>query len=155
MSNRPGFTLRATKTGDETIFDRERFKQLWRRLRDGEYDLTVEKHVDSRTAKQNAYYHAVVVDMLADYWGVDHDDAHELIKLHCNKKTVNVVDKDTGEVDEVTIGASTANLNKEEWSLFIERCQRWAAMEFHVVLPDPDPEWMFNDAEKSKRRSAA
>lgn len=142
--SRPGFSLPAKKEGSEWTFDKQRFKTLAAQLKDGPYTLIVERFVDGRSNKQNAYYHAVVVELLADYWGLDHEDAHELIKLHCNPKVVEVVNKDTGETEEQTIPGSTAKLNREEWSLFIERCQRWAATEFNVVIPDPDPEWMFN-----------
>jgi hypothetical protein len=142
----PGFAVRATKEDGRWVMDKARWRKLCDALKEGQYVITVERYVANRSLKQNAYYHAVIVELLADYWGLEHDDAHELIKLHCNSKTVEVVNKETGEVEETTIARSTASLNKEEWGLFIERCQRWAAMEFGVVIPDPDPEWMFNAA---------
>lgn len=141
--NQPSISLPLEKKDGKVDVDRTLFSQRLQQLRDGRYELTVTRWIDNRSHKQNAFYHAVVVELLADYWGLDHDDAHELIKLHCNKKIVEVVNKDTGEVEEQSIGASTAGLNKEAWSLFIERCQRWAATEFDVVIPDPDPEWRF------------
>lgn len=143
----PAVTISAEKKGKAFTLDRDRLKQLIARLSDGKYSVTIERWVANRSLKQNAYYHAVIVELLADYWGLEHDDAHELIKQHCNQKIVEVVNKETGEVDEQAIGASTAKLTKEEWTLFIERCQRWAAMEFGVVIPDPDPEWMFNQSD--------
>lgn len=146
--SRPGFSIRATKAnGKLSLADEDRYRALAKRLPDGEYDVVIEKHVESRTLKQNAYFHAVIVDELAEYWGVDHDDAHELIKQHCNPKIVSVINKETGEVDEQTIAGSTAKLKKDEWGPFIERCQRWAAEKFNVVLPDPNPEWMFEKNE--------
>ncbi len=149
MSHRPGFQVpanRVTKRGRVQLEfdDPDRYRALLARLKADRVTVTVEKEVKAGSAKQRGYYFAVIVETLAEYWGLDEDDAHELIKLHCNKKIVEVVNKETGEVEEQTIGASTSGMNTEQWALFIERCQRWAAMEFHVVLPNPDPEWMFN-----------
>jgi hypothetical protein len=147
----PGFTLNAVKEdGKLSLTNERRYRELVKRLPDGPYDITIEKYVARRSNQQNKYFHAVVVPILADYWGLDPEmpaefaEAKELIKLHCNAKTVELTNKTTGEVKEVTIGGSTSALDKEQWGLFIDRCQRWAAMEFGVVIPDPDPEWMFN-----------
>jgi hypothetical protein len=57
---------------------------------------------------------------------------------------VEVVNKLTGEVDETTIAGSTAGFTTDQWSAFIERCQRWGATDFGFVIPEPDKEWMFN-----------
>lgn len=149
MSHQPGFTLPAKKERGKWAFDQEQFKRLGAKLADGDYVFSVSRFVAKRSLKANAYYHGVIVEILADYWGLEHDDAHELIKQHCNNKVVEVVNKDTGEVEEKTIGVSTASLDKEAWTLFIERCQRWAAIEFNVVIPDPDPEWMFNQKDEA------
>lgn len=146
MSHGPACTVQAEIKDGTLVLDRNRFRKALKGLPDGKYSVTVERWTENRSVRQNAYYHSVIVKLLADYWGLEHDDAHELIKLHCNAKVISVVNKETGEVEEQTIGASTANLNKEHWQLFIERCHRWAAMEFGVVIPDPDPEWMFNVA---------
>lgn len=138
-----GFTLWGEKTPDGFAINRQRFAQMLSELPNGQYEVTVVRFIETRSKKQNAYYHAVIVKGLAEYWGLDPEDAHELIKKHCNSKIVDVVNKETGEVGEETIPCSTASLNKEEWGLFIERVQRWAAIEFDFVIPDPDPEWMF------------
>lgn len=161
MSQRPGFTIAAEKkNGKLTLLNERRYRELSQRLPDGPYDVTLEKHVARRSNQQNKYFHAVVVPMLAEYWGldpgmkVDFEEAKELIKLHCNAKTVELVNKETGETKEVTIGGSTSALDKEQWGHFIERVQRWAAIEFSVVIPNPDPEWMFNAKEKDDHAAA-
>lgn len=143
--SRHNFAVRATKTANGFEVDRDRFRKLAQALPDGAYLINVEK--ESRLGvQQRKYYFAVIVATFAEYWGVDDDDAHDLLKLHCNTKVVEVTNKQTGEVSEEKIGASTAGFTTEQWSLYIERCQRWAATDFGVVIPDPDPEWMFNAA---------
>lgn len=159
--SRPGFTIgakRITERGKppRLEFDNtDRYRALLGKLNVERVTVTVEKEIKARSLKQNNFFHAVVVPLLADYWGLDaamkaeFEEAKDLIKLHCNAKTVEIVNKTTGEVREVTIGGSTSALNKEEWGLFIDRCQRWAAIEFGVVIPDPDPEFMFNKKDKA------
>lgn len=140
----PCISLPLEKKGGKVQIDRPRFARLLEMLADGRYEVLVERWSETRSQQQNRYYHGVVVELLADYWGLDHDDAHELIKLHCNPKIITVLNKESGELQEETIGASTAKLSKENWSKFIERCQRWAAEEFNVVIPDPNQEYAFD-----------
>lgn len=149
---RPDISLLAQKTADGFALDRARLARLIEQLKDGVYELSIERYLGTRSKKANAYYWAVVVKSLADDWGLDPADAHELIKQHCNSKTVEVLNKQTGEMEETVIAASTAGLNKQEWAEFIERCQRWAAEDFHVVIPDPDPEYALHQYESASRR---
>lgn len=141
-------SLIGEKHGETFQVDRPRLQRYLQTLPDGRYEIAVTRYVETRSNAQNRYYHGVIVKGLAEYWGLDHDDAHELIKWHCNPKTLSVVNQQTGEVEEKTIGGSTARLNKEEWSEFIERCHRWAAENFDFVIADPDPEYMFNKQEE-------
>lgn len=146
--SRPGFQVAAEKkNGKLTLLNERRYRELSKRLPDGDYDILIEKHRKAGSAKQRGYYFAVVVEAFADHWGVEEDDAHELLKQHCNKKIVEVVNKDTGVVEEVTIGASTAGFTSEQWTLYIERCQRWGATDWGFVVPAPDPEHMFNKSD--------
>lgn len=148
MSQRPGFTIAAEKkNGKLTLLNERRYRELSKRLPDGDYDILIEKHRKAGSAKQRGYYFGVVVEAFADHWGVEADDAHELLKQHCNKKIVEVVNKETGVVEEVTIGASTAGFTSEQWTLYIERCQRWGATDWGFVVPAPDPEHMFNKSD--------
>lgn len=140
---RAGFSLPAEKTWSDFIVDRTRMMRLINDLPAGKYTLTVER-MARRGVQQRKYYFAVVVKAFSEYWGTDDEDTHELLKEHCNSKTVELVDKHTGEVIEKTFGGSTAGFNTQQWTDYIERCQRWGATEFGFVIPDPDPEWTFN-----------
>lgn len=144
MSGKQSFTLSATVTGGKLSLDNERrYRELAKGLPDGRYDVTIEKH-SKLGVQQRKYYFAVIVPAFADHWGVDEDDAHELIKQNCNKKTIEIVNKQTGEVEEKVIAGSTAGFTTDQWALLIERCHRWGATDFGFVIPDPDKEWMFN-----------
>lgn len=142
--SRPEFQIPVRKEKGEFAWPRQRFQELAARLADGDYLLSLEKFPKRGSGKQRRYYFAVVVRELGEYWGVDDDTAHELIKLHCNKQIVEVVNKQTGQSEEQVIGGSTAGFTTEQWTAYIARCHEWAATEFGFVIPDPDPEWMFN-----------
>lgn len=149
--SRPGFTVGASlEKGKLTLNNEGRYRDLLRRLKDGDYDVTIERQSIGNVAKKRGYYHAVVVEAFVEHWGVDHNDAHDLLKQHCNKKIVERVNKETGEAVEEVVAASTAGFTAEEWTLYIERCHRWAAMEWGFVVPDPDPEHALHKYEREQ-----
>lgn len=149
--SRSGFQLPAIKAAGEWAFNKQRFQELANELSDGDYLFVVERAKKKGSARQRGYYFAVIVRGFAEYWGVDDDDAHELIKQHCNTKVVEVVNKQTGESEEQTIGASTAGMTVEQWKAFIDRCHVWAATEFGFVIPDADPEYVLHRYEREAR----
>lgn len=140
---RPVISLPLEKKDGKVEVDRPRFARLLEQLKDGKYEVNVEK-VGKPGVQQRKYYFAVIVPAFAEYWGVDEDDTHDLLKLHQNKKVIEVTNKQTGEVEEQTVAGSTAGFTTEQWSQFIERCQRWGATDFGFVVPEADKEWMFN-----------
>jgi len=79
--------------------------------------VTVEILVGLRTLDQNAYYWKIVVRILGGHLGYEDEEMHELYKTHAN------------------FGESTADLLKDQFSDFIERCIRWAAIEHGVIIP--------------------
>jgi len=152
-SHRPGFTLPAKKEDGKWSFDKHRFQRLTERLSDGPYDFIVEKHVNSRSGKQNRAYFACIVRPCSESSGYEEDEVHELLKRYCNPKTVEMLNKQTGEVEEVIIGGTTTAMNIEEFSLYFKRCQQFAAETWDCYCEDPNEEHSFN--EKPKRTRAA
>jgi hypothetical protein len=137
------FAVRATKTPQGFEMDRERFRKLASALKDGEYTITVERYVANRSNRANAAYWACIVTPISEHTGYEKDEVHALLKQFCNPKVVEIVDKDSGEVTEVTIGGSTASLTMEEFSLYFKRCQQFAAEKLDVYCPDPNEEYAF------------
>lgn len=147
-------SLPATVTDGRLDLDRERLQRLLDRLKDGKYELTLERWVSSRSAKQNRAYWACIVAPISEHTGYQPDEVHELLKHYCNPKTVEVVNKATGEVDEVTIGGSTAGMNVEEFNLYFARCQQFAAETLDTICPDPNEEYAFSEHPKRKHHAA-
>ena len=85
-------------------------------IEDGEYYFEL-KPTGVRSAKQNSYYW-MIVDLLSEELGYTNQEMHLAIKTQFNIK-------------------STKELEKKEFSDFIERLIRWSAIELNVVVPDP------------------
>lgn len=110
------------------------------KLEGQDLDFVIRRPKDIRSLNQNAYYHGVVVQLIAEELGYDHDDCHELLKLKFNSKIINVLGK------EVTVAKSTARLSRKGFTDFIEAIRVWAASNLNLSIPDPneveiDYEW--------------
>jgi len=76
----------------------------------------------TRSNPQNKYYFGVVVDMISEETGNEPEETHELLKL----KFLKPMGK-----------ANTTQLDTREFNLYIEKIQRWAAIELGCIIPDP------------------
>lgn len=91
-------------------------------------EIVIKPYKPKRSNPQNAYYHGVIIPILADHFGYTHDEMHDAIKFEFLRKT--------DPEKPLTVG-STAKLTTDEFNKLIERIQRWAAMEHQVFIPDP------------------
>jgi hypothetical protein len=101
--------------------------------------VSVKKFRRSRTNPQNAYYHGVVVAMVAHAlrdlgWQIDNEGAHEWLKQECLK--INVLNELTGEY--MTVIGSTASLDTQEFIEFTDRCCQLAAEKLGLFIPQPN-----------------
>jgi hypothetical protein len=144
MTPRPVIYLPLEKKDGKVEIDRLRFAKLLEQLKDGKYDLTIERWVRSRSGKQNRAYWACIVGPISEHTGYEADEVHELLKFYCNPKTIEVLNPRTGVVEEVTVGGSTAAMNIEDFNLYFARCQQFAAEKLDCECPDPNEEHAFN-----------
>jgi len=104
---------------------------------EGSYvNVTLEKQKDRRSAEQNKYYWGCLVlpfyqflKGIGEVEIADKEEAHELLKLKCNGKTVTIDGK------QERYAKSTAELSVDEFSEYIERCEVYLAS-IGVELPD-------------------
>jgi hypothetical protein len=94
-----------------------------------------ERRGSKRSLPQNRYYHGVVVQMvmmgLRDIgYCLSHDETHFFIKQKFNP--VQIPNKH-GEAIELP--GSTTQMNKTDFSEYIERIAQWAAEYLSVVIP--------------------
>lgn len=97
--------------------------------------LKFEKRGSKRSLPQNKYYHAVVVQMVMMGlreigYCLSHDETHFFLKQKFNP--VNIPNKN-GEAIELP--GTTTQLNKTEFSEYIERIAQWAVEYLNVVIP--------------------
>lgn len=106
----------------------EKFRQYLHTLNGKRVQLTVEKLKRTRTNSQNAYYHGVIVKLIAQHTGHDPEQIHELLKqLHSPK----------WHLGDKAIPTSTTRLDTLEFVEYTERCRLWAAEFFGLDIPLP------------------
>jgi hypothetical protein len=94
-----------------------------------------ERRGSKRSTRQNSYYHAVVVQMvmmgLRDIgYYMSKDETHFFLKQKFN--LIQIPNKDGLVID---VPGTTTQLNKVEFSEYIERIAQWAAEYLSVVIP--------------------
>lgn len=98
-----------------------------------EVELTVERKKKRRSNNQNAYYHGVVVPMIAQAMGEDScEDVHNYLKAEFNWKYIVIGD------EEKKFPQSTAKLSTAEFSEYVAKIQRWASEFLSLYVPDPN-----------------
>ena len=114
-------TLGGTVSPDgELVLDKPRLYRRYLQTLIGEkVVLILRRPSEIRSLNQNAYYHSVVVALLAQEWGTTDREAHELIKR------------------EFGVG-STAALEVGAFELLMERIRGWALTDHNVTIPAPN-----------------
>lgn len=116
----------------------EAFRAHYLRFEGKPVDVTCERMILERSHPQNRYYWGVVLKMLATETGHTVDEMHEFCKLKFNAKYVQIVNKETGENEDLTIGASTTKLTTISFGEYIEQIKMWAATFLSLSIPEPN-----------------
>lgn len=95
---------------------------------------------DKRSDRANAYYWGHVVTLACDDIGMDADDFHdEMCARFLSRRQIEIVDRQTGEAEIVTVPGRSSTLSVRDFYEFVERVRRFLAEELDVVTDDPDP----------------
>ena len=92
-------------------------------------EINVRQFKSQRSLQQNAYYHGVVVALLAEHCGYNHDDMHETLAM----KFLRIEDC---PVTGAPRRKRTPKCDTQEFADYVDACIRLAA-ELGVVIPDP------------------
>lgn len=123
------------ESGKMTIHHRPALEE-WARQNPGRNILVkFERRGSKRSLPQNAYYHGIVVQSVMlglreIGYSLSHDETHFFLKAKFNP--VQVPNKH-GEAIELP--GTTTQLNKTEFSDYIERIAQWSAEYLGVVIP--------------------
>lgn len=93
-------------------------------------ELVIKKHRRKRTIPQNSYYWGIVLSMIADSTGYTTEELHEFFKRLYLKKIITI-----GGVD-YEVSESTKKLNTEQFSSYIEKIKKFAALKLDLHIPD-------------------
>lgn len=107
-----------------------------RSLRDGEYELRIERRKATRSLQSNRFYWGVVIKALADYTGYSPNEVHEICKAKFLPKQAAICDRNGVVVDELVIGGSTAKLDPGEFTDYIEAIVTWAVQTLDMSFPE-------------------
>lgn len=94
-------------------------------------NVEIARHREQRSLDQNAYWHAVPVDLLAERCGYTHDQMHYALLGEWG----GYIDGPSGQ--PVPRIASSSKLTTEEFSKLIEWVLTWGPSEMGVVIPAP------------------
>lgn len=121
--------------GAMTIHNKSALSE-WTRQNPGRNILVkFERRGSKRSLPQNRYYHAVVVQSvmlgLRDIgYSLSHDETHFFLKQKFNP--VQIPNK---EGEAIELPGTTTQMNKSDFSEYIERIAQWAAEYLSVVIP--------------------
>src|SRR3972149_3289575 len=92
-------------------------------------EVTITEYRNTRTDRQNRYWHGVVVEMFREAMGYEktaanHMRVHEYLKIELNSEALEIVDQKTGEIRTVIIAKPTAILSTVEFNELKERAQK-------------------------------
>ena len=120
------------KEGKLSLDNRKSFDLYIASFSDCRVEVVVKKERKTRSLSQNAYYWAVIVDMIVQDTGQDKETIHNWLKTKFNKKTI-IIRGVPQEVVESTTKLDTWGFSEEYW----EPIRRWAAEFLGLVIPDP------------------
>ena len=121
--------------------------------------VKVEEHKAERSNRQNNYYHGVVLEMIAEAWGVETEEAHEWlcgtrwgwVDKKCPRTPRNPDGLESKPRRTTTRGydGKRSVLNKLQFEEFVEFARRFASTKLGIFIPDPDPNYEVHREERA------
>lgn len=105
----------------------EVFARQIRNLRDGDYEMRLERKKATRSHQQNRLYWGVILRALSEHTGYSPDELHEICKAKFLPKRLAVADGNGEIVGEFVIGGSTTKLSTQEFTDYLDAVSAWGA----------------------------
>lgn len=116
------------RQGKPILDNRAGFLRMLGLLEGKRIEISIQKLRKKRSLPQNNWYFGVLIPLMAEHLGVHADDVHRDLKRHFLAVRI---DENFARV------RSTTELSTDEFSRFMEDCQRLAA-EYGVDVPMPN-----------------
>lgn len=129
----PIFPAVISATGILEISDTQKQAiRRWTRTLKGEpVEVIIRKKRVKRSLDQNAYFHAIPVELMAEEWGVTHDEAYYLLLAEWK----GYKDGPLGRMPNCTSGSK---LTREDFSALITWVLDYGPSEWNVFIPAPN-----------------
>lgn len=99
-------------------------------LPEAEYVIEIKKKRQIRSLSANRYYH-FILNIISVHTGHSHEELHEALKLKFNGQIIHFP-----KGGSQMIGGSTANLETDQFTAYVNRVKQFALDEFSIVLPE-------------------
>lgn len=99
-------------------------------LPEAEYVIEIKKKRQIRSLSANRYYH-FILNVISVHTGHTHEELHEAMKLKFNGTMIHFP-----KGGSQMIGGSTANLETDQFTAYVNRVKQWALDEFAINLPE-------------------
>lgn len=113
--------------------------QKWLLSHSGKWEFVIQKKFKKRSLPANAYFHGVVLPMIAEETGMDELEVKAFLKAKFLSKEVAVAGKDN-QWDTARIVGRTSQTDGYTFGLFLEKCIAWASQFLGCEIPPPDPD---------------
>lgn len=120
----------SVKGGQIQVSDPYIWKGLIKALEGKEITVSLQKRRKVRSLDQNAYFHGVILPLLAEAAGYEVDEMKDALKLHF----LSVEPTEKGKLPRVR---GTSELDTAEFSNFCDQCIRLGAELYQIAIPDP------------------
>lgn len=122
--------------------------------------VKIEEAKSERSINQNNYYHGVVLEKIAETWGVETEEAHEWLcgtRWGWKDKKVPRTPRNPDGLESVPKRTTTTGydgkrsvLKKLEFQEFVEFARRFASTKLGIFIPDPDPNYLIHRPRQEK-----
>lgn len=129
--------------GKLRIRERQHFERAMAEFEDGEVILHISRGTKDRlrSLRANRYYFGKVLKDIATETAHEAIDIHDAMRKKFLARIVSLVNKKSGEIEEVIVVGSTARLKPNEFADYVEKVRLWAAEFLGLTIEDPDPSW--------------
>ena len=96
-------------------------------------EITIKKPYNQRSKNQNAYYHAVVVEILAEELGHRRkEEMHEILRGKFLGRTMEIA----GQI--IHYAPSTSDLSTVDFEKYLAEIREWASEDLGIWIPLPN-----------------
>ena len=127
------------KNGKTVFDDPKTFLQNVKELEGERVEVVLKKHkpYKQRSEQQNAYYWGGIVTPLAEEFGYNTDEFHEVVKFKFLGTKKEAKGKD-GKIRMLYKAGSTASLSTAKFEELMSKIRSWASLEFGINLLSPN-----------------